>query len=56
MIEVDAIAERDELVGVVLLSDVVYRVQQANDVLGEDIVMFGDFLRECHAFAVINGL
>lgn len=52
MIEVDAIAERHVLLRVVLLGDLVHRVQQQNDVVGERCVEFRDFLRERHRLHV----
>lgn len=52
MVEVDAIAERHEFLGAILLGDVVHRVKQKNDVVSEVLVEGRDFLRERHQLLI----
>lgn len=44
MIEVDAVAQRHELLGVVLLGDLMNGIKQANDIVGEHFIVLRDLL------------
>jgi len=44
MIEVDAVAQRHELLGVVLLGDLMDGIEQANDISGEQFIVLRDLL------------
>ena len=44
MIKVDAIAERDELLRIILLGDLMNGIQETNNVLCENLVVLDDFL------------
>lgn len=56
LVEVDAVAQGDELLGVVLLGDLLDGVEQTDDVLGEVFVVLGDLLREREGFRSVVDL
>lgn len=46
MVEIDAVAKRYELLGIVLFSNICDGIEETYDIVGERLIVIGDLLRE----------